>query len=272
VTNFLIAILGDVTSAIIIAIVPLSIIMARTNRRQRQIAAFFGLTPSVRTLHVLLSRYRPEREIERLADGAPSSGYVGETVAVDEFIGAQALRDLFDSKWIIASFASIIGGSISGKRDFGRIDVTISPVTDPANRPTTGTVVLMGTGAKESNWLAAELLGVDAENSVFEFVKDGDGRAFRRLAVRGYSTEIYHAADYDSHELAVLQRATMKDGRVIFLCAGKDVAGSRRAAEFLSANWKSLHEEFGGRNNGDFARLYAFSRSSADSIILTSLS
>jgi hypothetical protein len=138
-------------------------------------------------------------------------------VAVDEFRGAQTLRDLFDSHWVVASFWSIFNSSVSGRRDFGTIDVMVSPVPKPAVHPSNGTVVLMGTGAKESNSLAEE------------------------------------------------------DGRVVFLCAGKDAPGSRMAAEFLALNWRSLHEEFGGRNNGDFARLLAFHNSAKDSTILSSV-
>jgi hypothetical protein len=45
----------------------------------------------------------------------------------------------------------------------------------------------MGTGAKESNELAARLLGSDPDRSTFRFVKDDRGRAFERLGVRGFS-------------------------------------------------------------------------------------
>jgi len=273
VQNFLIGILGNIASAVVIAIIPLTIIVVRTNRRQRHLASFFGLSPGVRAIHVLLSRFQPEKDVEQLAGGVPSSGYVGETVAVDEFLGAQAVRDLFDATWVVASLASIMDGLMSGKRDFGRIDVTVSPVaspetspetsreTSPVIPPATGTIILMGTGAKESNELAEELLGGDPHNSVYRFVKDERGRAFERMAVRGYSELKYYASDYPADELAVLQRVTAKDGRVTFLCAGKDVSGSRMVAEFLAWNWDSLYEEFRGRNNGDFARLYAFRQS-----------
>ena len=129
--------------------------------------------------------------------------------------------------------------------------------------------MLLGTGAKESNRLAEELLGGDADHSVFRFVKDEKGRAFERMAVRGFSEEKFYAAKYAPAELAVLQRSTMGDGRVVFLCAGNDAPGSRMAAEFLASNWMALYEEFGNRHNGDFARLLAFNGSYKDSKILS---
>jgi hypothetical protein len=273
VQSFLIGFSDNVVSAIVIAVVPLSIIVAMSNRRQRQIASFFGLSPNARMIHIFLSRYQPTVVPEPLAGGAFSKGYTNETVAVDEFQGAQAIGALFDSKWVVASVSSIMSEYLMGRRDFGRVEVHVNTVP---KRPTypggESTVILMGTGAKESNGLAEELLSGTSAHSVFRFIKDSEeGRAFERMAVRGFSLERFYAVSYQPRELAVLQRVTMSNGRVVFLCAGKDVSGSRMAAELLSENWLSLHNYYSGRDNGDFARLYAFDGSYKNSEILCAI-
>jgi hypothetical protein len=265
--EFLLGIVGSLISAVIIAAGPIILGVIWLNRRQRQLAEFFGLNSSIREVRILLSRYWPEGNSEVLRTGVESLGFRGETVAVDEFRGAQDIEKLFDSGWIVASLASVIGGSLIGRRDFGSIRVSVSPVA--SDRPEKSTVVLMGTGAKDSNRLAAEILGPDARHSIFRFVKDEHGRAFERMAMHHFPQEKFYASKYEPGELAVLQRITMADGTVTFLCAGKDAAGSRMAAEFLSANWALFYEQYHSQNNGDFARLYVFSHSAEEPQLLT---
>jgi hypothetical protein len=254
---FILGIAGNLISALLIAAVSALALIFVFNRRQREIASFFGLNSRVREVQILLSRYLPEVQEESLDSGAASVGWVRETVAVDEFRGAQALARLFESNWIVASLASVISSSLLGGRDTGSVRVFVTPAPEPPTRPRGATIVLMGTGARESNELAEEFLGMDTEYSVFKFVKDDNGRAFERRA-EGFTKEIFYASNYAPGELAVLQRATMPDGQVTFLCAGKDAPGSRLAAELLATTWRTLHEEYNGRHHGDFALLYVF--------------
>src|ERR1700730_6020778 len=97
-----------------------------------------------------------------------------------------------------------------------------------------GTMVILGTGAGNSNPLAEHFLGTH-EKSAFRFVKQNNVRAFERLAIRGTAPLTISANDHVGWELAVLQRITTSEGRVVFLCAGKDAPGSRMAAEYLAA-------------------------------------
>jgi hypothetical protein len=263
VESFFVGIAGNIVSAALIAIIPVAAIVIILNRRQREIAGFFGLNSQVRQVQILLSRYKPEAQTEHLSSGAESKGFTGETVAVEEYQGAQAIARLFESRWIVASVASVITKSLEGGRDYGSVQVSVMPGPEPKRPghkvplPHAATVVLMGTGARESNELAEQFLGPAGDRSVFRFVKDDNGRAFERAA-DGYTRETFYASRYEPGQLAVLQRATMPDGQVVFLCAGKDVSGSRMVAEYLAENWKKFYEQYNGRHNGDFARLYVF--------------
>jgi hypothetical protein len=124
----------------------------------------------------------------------------------------------------------------------------------------------MGTGAKQSNMFASRFLGEfpDPDHSVFRFTKDPErGRAFERLAVRGYAQRFFYASEFDSdhskRELAVLQRITLSDGKVVFLCAGKDSPGTMMVSQYLADNWRTIFARYKDHKNGDFARLYVFS-------------
>lgn len=267
--KFWLEVLAEIVAAAIIAVIPLIMLWIRVSRRQRELATFFGLSSAARQVQIKLSRYVPAKTEEILPGGAFSTGWTSETVSIDEFQGAQAISNLFRRAWALPSLSSILDGLTGNERGYGRVEVHIDPVDPDPSWSTPGTLVVMGTGAKESNLLASRFLGepADPDYSVYTFIKDPDkGRAFERLQVRGYAPQSFFAADWSNdehqHELALLQRVTLSDGKVVFLCAGKDSPGTMMVARYLADNWRDLLVRHRDRKQGDFANLYVFSHDS----------
>jgi hypothetical protein len=267
--SFWLGVVGNMVAALIVAVIPILLVLARVSRRQRELATFFGLTPAVRAVRVVLSTYQPAVTEEHLASGATSTGWTGETVSADEFRGAQEIERLFTKSWTVPSVSSILDGLSGNGRGFGAVSAKIEPHSADLSFGNPYSFVVMGTGAKESNAMATRFLGAnpDASYSVFRFAKDPDrGRAFERLPVKGYAGQSYFASEYESGpqkgELAVLQRITLESGKVVFLCAGKDSEATTIVARYLADNWHILLSRYKNQENGDFANLYLFSEES----------
>jgi hypothetical protein len=275
--SFWLGVIGNIVAAFIIAIIPILLVWARVSRRQRELTTFFGLSSTIREVHVVLSRYQPVVKDEELASGARSTGWTGETVSVEEFRGAQAVANLFKKSRTVPSISSIIDTLTGDGPGYGMVSVRVEPDSPELSWGRSNTFVVMGTGAKESNMFASRFLGElpDAHHSVFRFAKDpARGRAFEVLPVRGYAQQFFFASDYEpGDELAVLQRITLAGGKVVFLCAGKDLSGTTKVARFLADNWRVLLAHYKNQSNGDFANLYLFSHESpSDPRLLVSVS
>lgn len=262
--DFSLAILENLVSAVVIAALSVLVLIGLSRRRTRHLGAFFGLGPGTRSILIILSRYQPMAKTVELPEGEQSVGYRDETVPASEFQGALKLLELLDSKWLIASFRTLVEGLFTGELGFGKVSVKIIPVPQEELGRGRGPMILMGTGASDSNSISEVYLGGEVRCSAYRFVKHEGERAFERVAVRGYSPAKYYAKDYSPAELALIQRYRNADGSVVFLCAGKNVGGSSIAAEFLARNWNDLYDEFGGSDRGNFARLYTFSGSPAE--------
>lgn len=262
--NFSLGVSEDLVSALILATLSVLALLGLSRRRTRHLGAFFGLGPGTRRILIMLPRFQPMTHTVPLPDGEQSVGYTEETVTANEFQGALVLRDLLDSKWLISSLGTLAERLFTGESGFGKVSVSIVPVSKQELGRERGPVILMGSGANNSNSISEIYLGGDDKCSAYRFVKHGGERAFERIAARGYASGIYYAKTYQPAELVLIQRYREADGRVFFLCAGKSVFGSKVAAEFLAKNWNALYGEFGGSASGNFARLYTFSGSTDD--------
>jgi hypothetical protein len=263
--DFSLGVSENLVSALIVAILSVLALLGLSRRRTRHLGAFFGLGSGTRRILIMLPRFQPMAETTALPDGEQSVGYTEETVTATEFQGALVLRDLLDSKWLIGSLGALAEGLFTGQLALGRVSVSILPVSqvewERERERERGPVILMGAGANKSNSISEIYLGGDDKRSAYRFVKHGGERAFERIAAHGYASGIYYAKSYWPAELVLIQRHKGADGMVVFLCAGKNVSGSRIAAEFLARNWNDLYGEFGGSSGGNFARLYTFSGS-----------
>lgn len=256
--DLLVGVLGNLISALIIGLGALAFIAGAARRLRPEMIEFFGLRPSM-TVNILLSHYIPAFDAALLPGGAVSTGWIRETVAMDEYRGAEALRDFFDTNRVLISVMSVFEALANGRRGLRTVRAVITTAPHSISLPDRGTVVLLGTGARDSNKLSEFYLGTH-EKWVFRFIKGSDGvRAFERRETTGGSAPIViKANEHEGWELAVLQRITGSDGRIIFLCAGKDAPGSRMAAEYLAANWFDLYASGPKNGNGDFCHLYRF--------------
>jgi hypothetical protein len=95
------------------------------------------------------------------------------------------------------------------------------------------------------------------EKSVFSYVKVDGYRRFVRKAGNGNAATFESVRDHPEETLAVLQRITLTDGPVVFLCGGADDKGTMRVAGYLAENWNTLYADH-RRGGGDFAQLLAF--------------
>lgn len=256
--EFLLEISSNLVSAALLGVGALAVIVLATKRVRRDKARFFGLQAKGE-VRLVLSRYKPSYETRTLHDGSVSTGWTGETVAIDEFLGAEALKNALGANRLAISLTSLLNNLITGERKLNVTNVVVEPTPADEVMPPGGTVIALGTGANRSNYVAELFLG-QHQSSIFEFVKIDGVRAFRRIEVKGKKASlVVSSADHPGWELAVIQRITLPNERVIFLCSGKAAPGSRMAAEYLAHKWQDLYTKADGADtNGDFAHLYRF--------------